>query len=218
MNLLHLQWLIPYHGKEWTGKVTQGNYDWLFNEYQSEIKYWAKNPMDNKIPETDITSADGFLSYANDYFKDGMTILSITSKFNPLILVPIIIIFILSMIVPLILRCFKKMDIDVFVFSIPIVCASIIFLFLGFIPNVSNNWWLLLLRFVIFFVVLIILFLISNKIINHFIGCSQLGAQAITDIANQASERHQSQQTLRELKELYKKQDDLTSVEIDKAN
>jgi F0F1-type ATP synthase delta subunit len=67
-------------------------------------------------------------------------------------------------------------------------------------------------------VVLIILFLISNKIINHFIGCSQLGAQAITDIANQASERHQSQQTLRELKELYKKQDDLTSVEIDKAN
>jgi hypothetical protein len=40
--------------------------------------------------------------------------------------------------------------------------------------------------------------------------------QAIIDIASQERERNQTQQTLRELKEEYRKQDDVTYVDIGK--
>lgn len=216
MNLLHLQWLIPYHGKEWSGKVTLENYDNLFGTYQSEIKYWASHPTDSHIPETKIVSSDGFLNYANQWFPDGMTILSISAKFNSLILIPIIVLVVLSATIPLVLRIFRIMEIDIYIFIIPIVFSSVVFIFCGFIPSVNNNGWLLILRVVIFLVILIITFFISNKIINTVIGNSSLVEQAIIDIASQERERNQAQQTLRELKEEYRKQDDVTYVDIGK--
>jgi hypothetical protein len=53
-------------------------------------------------------------------------------------------------------------------------------------------------------------------IVNFVIGNSASNEQAIVDIVNQEKERRASQKALRDLKEQYKKQDDLTYIDIDK--
>jgi hypothetical protein len=108
------------------------------------------------------------------------------------------------------------MEIDVLIFSIPIALSGLVFIFCGFIPSVSNNGWLLVLRIFIFLATMIVCFFVCNTVINKIISSSSLAEQAITDVIKQERERNETQQTLRELKDEYKKRDDLTYVDISK--
>lgn len=220
MNFLHLQWLIPYHGNEWSGKVTSENYHWLFNpnQYQTELQYWAQHPTTSDIPKTTLGNANDFLNYAQEYFSSGMTILSINVKFNPFILIPIISWSVLSVALVLVLYIFKKTNIDILIFAVPIILSSNVFIFCGFLPGSNNDSTMIFLKVAIFFATLISTFLIINWLINNSISHSQLAEQAIIDIVSQEKERSKLQQTLKELKDQYKKQDDLTHIDISKDN
>jgi hypothetical protein len=77
---------------------------------------------------------------------------------------------------------------------------------------------MIFLKVAIFFATLISTFLIINWLINNSISHSQLAEQAIIDIVSQEKERSKLQQTLKELKDQYKKQDDLTHIDISKDN
>ncbi|MDR0739386.1 MAG: hypothetical protein LBF00_00655 [Mycoplasmataceae bacterium] len=210
MNLLQLQWLIPYNGKEWSGNITQSNYHNVFTTYQKDILYWSNKNGWN------VTDAQSFYNFANTQYPNGLTILSSELKFNAWILLPIIIIAFISFVIPLILHLFKLMYIDTYIFSIPITLAAITYIFCGLIPSVNNNGWLIFARIVIFFAVLIILFIVCNRVINTIIGYSASNEQMIIDITSQERERSQSRATLQKLKDEYKKQDDLTHIDISK--
>jgi hypothetical protein len=54
--------------------------------------------------------------------------------------------------------------------------------------------------------------------INYFLGNSVAAEQAIVDITTSERDRNASRKTLNELKDQYRKEDNLTHIEIDKDN
>ncbi|MDR1235068.1 MAG: hypothetical protein LBJ97_03250 [Mycoplasmataceae bacterium] len=210
INLLHQQWLIPYKGVMWSGKINDTNYLSIFNTYSQDITYW----------DSSITNADLFKSYAQDTtkFPNGISILSSSLKFNALILIPLLVTFVISIIIPLITRKLKWMEIDILIFTIPFSLAAITFIFSGLIPQTFGAGWCWLVKCLILLVSLIIFFLLTNYFINGWIGRSGLAEQAINDITADERDRNQSRKTLRDLTNTAKKQDKMEYVDIDKDN
>lgn len=217
-NLLHLQWLIPYHGQEWSGKINSNNASSVFNAYKSEIIYWAAHPTKSDIPPIIINNVDDFVNYVNQYFAGGIEILSIAAKFNALILIPIILLLAVAIIIPLILKFFKWMQIDVIIFSVSISLSAIVFIMSGLIPHTFGISWIWLIRIIITMITLTVIFLGTNRMINYFLGNSVAAEQAIVDITTSERDRNASRKTLNELKDQYRKEDNLTHIEIDKDN
>jgi hypothetical protein len=61
-----------------------------------------------------------------------------------------------------------------------------------------------------------ITFLLVNKFINFLMLKSGIGDQSINELVNRERERIESSNTLKDLKEQYKKGDDLTYVDLNK--
>ncbi|MDR1991773.1 MAG: hypothetical protein LBP70_03545 [Mycoplasmataceae bacterium] len=216
INILNQQWLIPYKGVMWSGKITENNYQSIFEIYQHDIQYWGLHPIGD-APQWDIKDAHDFLLYSeDDYFQSGMTILSSNLKLTWQISLIIGVVLLAFISLPLFFKIFGWMNIDVLTFVITIALGCIAFIYSGLIPHTFGTSWIWIIRVVIMLAAAAITFLLVNKFINFLMLKSGIGDQSINELVNRERERIESSNTLKDLKEQYKKGDDLTYVDLNK--
>ncbi|MDR3257178.1 MAG: hypothetical protein LBT17_00075 [Mycoplasmataceae bacterium] len=211
VNLLRQQWLIPNGGKLWGGVLTEANCEWVFSVYKDAINHWAGPFGDSQAFYNYVAS------HPSDFPDMGVTINAYMTMFDPLILIPTLGTLALSIIIPLIFKIFKLMEIDVLVFSITTAIVFNGLIFTGLIPTTIGSIWIWIIRIVIVIALAAIGFFSLNALINFCISHNHLLAeQAIKDISNFERERNASHQTINDLTKEYKDKDKMTYVDVDK--
>lgn len=191
-NLLHDQWLVPVNGVLWHGKLTDGNKDWVWNTYRKYIDADNKN--------------DWFADWGN---KNCQIINHLQLLFNKNLLIPTVSCVGLSIIIPIVCRWFKFIEIDVIPFTLTIAIGMFWLIFSGAI-NQKIGVWLWVIRVFLTIILIFGVFVITNLTINKIMLKMKIGGDVAIEYAQNSKDINDSSE---EIKKMVKQSDEITTVE-----
>ncbi|MDR3163489.1 MAG: hypothetical protein LBT77_00195 [Mycoplasmataceae bacterium] len=200
-DVLNLNWLVPHNGILWRGKLTsEALAIKLFDRY-------------HYLPEFGYNNAQAFWQAQQNQNIQIINTLSLI--FNPWLIVPIVSLVIMAVVLPLLLKLCKWAELDVIPFALSLAMGFSVLIISAAIPKWNDvDVWII--RIAILLSTLLISFVLTNFLLNSF-WLKQVYAPAVVKQMQQRDQDISSyRQTLQDLKEQYRQQDKIDSVEVDK--